>query len=168
MNPRAGFPTYALSRGASSPLEYFSTAAAFCSFGLLFQNGGEGGIRTHGTLLFNGFQDRLLKPLGHLSPNPFQNVHLILSPVAPTVKTHGENLMENILNRGRRAARTPGAPRPRRARPHKLRRSGNTARFHAATPRARTAEKPASGASARRSTPAYKRRGKSAPPARIS
>lgn len=30
--------------------------------------GGEGGIRTHGTLLFNGFQDRLLKPLGHLSP----------------------------------------------------------------------------------------------------
>lgn len=29
---------------------------------------GEGGIRTHGTgLPYNGFQDRLLKPLGHLS-----------------------------------------------------------------------------------------------------
>ena len=32
--------------------------------------GGGGGIRTHGTLIrFNGFQDRLLKPLGHLSNN---------------------------------------------------------------------------------------------------
>ena len=29
LNPRAGFPTYALSRGASSPLEYFSKMAAF-------------------------------------------------------------------------------------------------------------------------------------------
>ena len=29
--------------------------------------GGKGGIRTRGTLLLNGFQDRLLKPLGHLS-----------------------------------------------------------------------------------------------------
>ncbi len=28
---------------------------------------GEGGIRTRGTLRFTGFQDRLLKPLGHLS-----------------------------------------------------------------------------------------------------
>ena len=33
----------------------------------LEKNGGKGGIRTHGTLLSNGFQDRLLKPLGHLS-----------------------------------------------------------------------------------------------------
>ena len=31
-------------------------------------NGGESGIRTHGRLLtYNGFQDRRLKPLGHLS-----------------------------------------------------------------------------------------------------
>jgi hypothetical protein len=30
-------------------------------------NGGEGGIRTPGSLRFNGFQDRRLKPLGHLS-----------------------------------------------------------------------------------------------------
>jgi hypothetical protein len=28
---------------------------------------GEGGIRTHGALRLNGFQDRLLRPLGHLS-----------------------------------------------------------------------------------------------------
>ncbi len=28
---------------------------------------GAGGIRTHGTLRYNGFQDRLLKPLGHRS-----------------------------------------------------------------------------------------------------
>ncbi len=28
---------------------------------------GEGGIRTHGTLRFNSFQDYLLRPLGHLS-----------------------------------------------------------------------------------------------------
>jgi hypothetical protein len=30
-------------------------------------NGGEGGIRTHGTLRFNGFQDRRFRPLSHLS-----------------------------------------------------------------------------------------------------
>ncbi len=28
---------------------------------------GESGIRTHGTLRFNGFQDRLFRPLRHLS-----------------------------------------------------------------------------------------------------
>ena len=31
------------------------------------KNGGEGGIRTHGTFPYNGFQDRHLQPLGHLS-----------------------------------------------------------------------------------------------------
>jgi hypothetical protein len=31
------------------------------------QNGGQGGIRTHGELPHAGFQDRCLKPLGHLS-----------------------------------------------------------------------------------------------------
>ena len=69
MNPRAGFPTYALSRGASSPLEYFSRVA-FIQYAIVLHGkiiGGKGGIRTHGTLLLNGFQDRLLKPLGHLS-----------------------------------------------------------------------------------------------------
>lgn len=29
MNPRAGYPTYSLSRGASSPLEYFSKTVKF-------------------------------------------------------------------------------------------------------------------------------------------
>ena len=28
-------------------------------------NGGEGGIRTHGAVTHDGFQDRFLKPLGH-------------------------------------------------------------------------------------------------------
>ena len=30
-------------------------------------NGGEGGIRTHGGLPLNGFQDRRFRPLSHLS-----------------------------------------------------------------------------------------------------
>ena len=34
---------------------------------LAWGNGGEGGIRTPGPLRVNGFQDRRLKPLGHLS-----------------------------------------------------------------------------------------------------
>ena len=44
LNPRAGFPTYSLSRGAPSPLGYFR-----------IYNGGEGGIRTHGTLPYHWF-----------------------------------------------------------------------------------------------------------------
>ena len=35
--------------------------------------GGEGGIRTPGTFQFNGFQDRRIRPLCHLSVNPTQN-----------------------------------------------------------------------------------------------
>jgi hypothetical protein len=35
--------------------------APFC------MDGGEGGIRTHGRLPFNGFQDRRFRPLSHLS-----------------------------------------------------------------------------------------------------
>lgn len=31
--------------------------------------GGSGGIRTHGTLRYDGFQDRCLKPLSHTSRN---------------------------------------------------------------------------------------------------
>ena len=31
------------------------------------KNGGESGIRTHGTLPYGSFQDCFLKPLGHLS-----------------------------------------------------------------------------------------------------
>ena len=69
MNPRAGFPTYALSRGASSPLEYFSKMVmSLFLFGFSHQkNGGDGRIRTHEPVTANGFQDRLLKPLGHIS-----------------------------------------------------------------------------------------------------
>ena len=38
-------------------------------FSVYFQlvNGGEGGIRTLGTLRFNGFRDRPIQPLSHLS-----------------------------------------------------------------------------------------------------
>ena len=32
-----------------------------------YKNGGDGRIRTHGHVNVNGFQDRLLKPLGHIS-----------------------------------------------------------------------------------------------------
>jgi hypothetical protein len=35
--------------------------------GLREKNGGEGGIRTPGTLRYNGFRDRRIKPLCHLS-----------------------------------------------------------------------------------------------------
>ena len=32
-----------------------------------YDSGGEGGIRTHGAVTHDGFQDRFLKPLGHPS-----------------------------------------------------------------------------------------------------
>src|SRR3990167_5351429 len=44
---------------------------------LKVQIGGEGGIRTHGTLRHNGFQDRRLQPLSHLS-NILRIVALLL------------------------------------------------------------------------------------------
>ncbi len=69
---------------AGSPIQPLSHLSIYIhvltgSFGLLNQQNqhgkpihmaggyGEGGIRTHGTLRLNGFQDRLLRPLGHLS-----------------------------------------------------------------------------------------------------
>ena len=75
-NSRASFLAYALSRGASSTkLEYFSmpaikgiTPILLCTL-ILQGSGGKGRIRTHGALPPNGFQDRLLRPLGHLSKN---------------------------------------------------------------------------------------------------
>ena len=33
----------------------------------LVSHGGEGGIRTHGSSRYAGFQDQCLRPLGHLS-----------------------------------------------------------------------------------------------------
>ncbi len=70
LNPRASCPTYTLSRGASSPLEYFSKVKMFLeifsSSGRTFlasalkKLGGESGIRTHVGLHPNGFQDRLV------------------------------------------------------------------------------------------------------------
>ena len=49
LNPRASYPTYSLSRGASS-----------ATWVLLHEIGGGGGIRTHVALTPNGFQDRLV------------------------------------------------------------------------------------------------------------
>ena len=46
------------------PLEYYSRAKCVT---LIQKNGGESGIRTHGTLPYGSFQDCFLKPLGHLS-----------------------------------------------------------------------------------------------------
>ena len=66
MNPRAGFPTYALSRGASSPLEYFCimvTKIKKYEIMLAERVGFEPTVPRGIT----GFQDQLLKPLGHLS-----------------------------------------------------------------------------------------------------
>ena len=67
MNSRAGFPTYALSRGASSAnlstspnysRSYKKYIKARNRFFVLV--GGEGGIRTHAPFRTNGFQDRLV------------------------------------------------------------------------------------------------------------
>ena len=41
------------------------------AFGFFNVIGGEGGIRTLGTLRFNGFRDRPIQPLSHLSKNLF-------------------------------------------------------------------------------------------------
>ena len=68
-NPRASFePAYALSRGASSPLEYFSMAAFSLNIKLPFLRCWRRGWDSNPWLFrVTGFQDRLLKPLGHLS-----------------------------------------------------------------------------------------------------
>jgi hypothetical protein len=41
-------------------------------------NGGEAGIRTRGTSRYNGFRDRPVKPLRHLSEKLFSNLKLII------------------------------------------------------------------------------------------
>ena len=62
MNSRAGCPTYSLSRGASSPLEYYSIMINIINNILTSEIsfGGEDGIRAHVASLPNGFQDRLV------------------------------------------------------------------------------------------------------------
>ena len=54
LNPRDRFQPYSLSRGAPSPLGYFSKRVNIKKIG------GEGGIRTHVPVKANGFQDRLV------------------------------------------------------------------------------------------------------------
>ena len=60
LNPRAGFPTYSLSRGAPSPLGYFRMLNLKNITPTIKKIGAEGGIRTHVTVKSNGFQDRLV------------------------------------------------------------------------------------------------------------
>ena len=69
-NSRAGCPTYALSRGASSPtwvllhtvlylvLNRCQVLSSKSHAPCVIPNGGESGIRTHGALRHDGFQDR--------------------------------------------------------------------------------------------------------------
>ena len=62
MNPRAGHPTYSLSRGAPSPLGYFSVYSIEVE--TMWRREWDSNPRL---FRVTGFQDRLLKPLGHLS-----------------------------------------------------------------------------------------------------
>ena len=63
-NPRAGFPTYTLSRGASSA--YLSTSPNRITKNMkkMWRRGRDS---NSWYLRITGFQDQLLKPLGHLS-----------------------------------------------------------------------------------------------------
>ena len=61
LNPRAGFPTYSLSRGAPSPLGYF------CKLWMIKILAERVGFEPTVPCGITGFQDQLLKPLGHLS-----------------------------------------------------------------------------------------------------
>lgn len=56
--------TRSLERSRPTPCQYIRGQG---------ENGGSGGIRTHGTQWFAGFQDQCLKPLGHTS-------NLVISP----------------------------------------------------------------------------------------
>ena len=62
-NPRAGYPTYALSRGASSPTWVLLRVTYSINIKLAERVGFEPTVPCGIT----GFQDQLLKPLGHLS-----------------------------------------------------------------------------------------------------
>ena len=52
MNPRTRYHVYSLSRGAPS------ASWVLLQIRYVIKFGGESGIRTHGTLLYDGFQDR--------------------------------------------------------------------------------------------------------------
>ena len=72
MNPRAGFPTYTLSRGASSPLEYFSVIGEFpFHHSVVIKMAERVGFEPTVPCGITGFQDQLFKPLRHLSKQLF-------------------------------------------------------------------------------------------------
>ena len=50
-------------------------------------NGGEGGIRTPGTLRLSGFQDRRDRPLCHLSINDLRYFNTVFSVLLPNIDT---------------------------------------------------------------------------------
>ncbi len=99
MNSRAGYPTYALSRGASSPLEYYSKCNLLQNILnslRYFKNGGEEGIRTLVVLPPNGFQDRLVMtasiPLRicRIATKLFYHKHRKKSTIYFKIKNSGE------------------------------------------------------------------------------
>ena len=63
-NPRAGFPTYTLSRGASSAYLSTSPNRIMKNMKKMWRRGRDS---NSWYLRITGFQDQLLKPLGHLS-----------------------------------------------------------------------------------------------------
>ena len=64
LNPRDPFEPYSLSRGAPSPLGYFSSMVNAISLGMLAERVG---FEPTVHCCITSFQDWLLKPLGHLS-----------------------------------------------------------------------------------------------------
>ena len=79
------------------------------------KNGGESGIRTHGTLPYGSFQDCFLKPLGHLSlwTLALRRVECLfnLPDLQPAVKSFGKifragqkdvNLLQPFWVKGRK------------------------------------------------------------------
>ena len=66
LNPRAGYPTYALSRGASSANLSISPCRKYHSVFVWVKWRREWDSNPR-LLRVTGFQDQLLKPLGHLS-----------------------------------------------------------------------------------------------------
>ena len=90
LNSRDGFPPYTLSRGASSPA-WVLLHGEDLLFGSVVKSGGGSEIRTHGSSeRVTGFQDQLLKPLGH----PSTTVNGINIPQnTPFVNSKTENIL---------------------------------------------------------------------------
>ena len=103
LNPCAGYPTYTLSRGASSPLEYFSMVTMClpmmtlilpfsCNRKSMAEREGFEPPAPHGV---TGFQDQLHKPLGHLSAS--NRVRLIEYHTFPLLSIINSRFSQNYF-----------------------------------------------------------------------